>query len=308
MKVTFTLIFLLITFSIINAQQNLVPNPSFENVESCPQFLGEFTLTDWVNPTWGSPDNFHTCSTGQVGVPQNVVGWQYPKTGNGYIGTWGHSFIGTNYREYIQCQLLFPLEEGEQYEVSFWVSLSDSSTIACNNIGALLSLTPVFLDGNTNLPYTPQVVSEDIISDAVNWIQIIDTITSVGEEEYLTIGVFTDDANTNWIPVSGGWMSEFYYYYDDVSIIKITTTGLNEASKESNISVFPNPSDGYITISSIETINSFEVCSSLGQIIDIKQIDVKNEIIHFEIYSPGVYFIKVTTNESTTIKKIIINN
>ena len=175
-KITCSLLFVLL-LAICHSQQNLVPNPSFEIIDSCPQFVGNFTVVDWNKPTWGSSDNFHTCSTGQNGVPQNVLGWEYPKTGSGYVGTWGHSFIGTNYREYIQCQLLSPLEEDKQYEVSFWVSRADSSTFACNNIGAFLSSTPVFLADNTNLPYTPQVVSEAIITDAINWIQIIDTIS-----------------------------------------------------------------------------------------------------------------------------------
>jgi hypothetical protein len=128
----------------VNGQVNLVPNPSFEILDSCPQFLGEFSVVDWLKPTLGSTDNFSSCSAEQSGVPQNVVGWQYAKNGNAYVGTYGSDFSGSNYREYIQCQLLSPFETGKKYEVSFWVSRADSSTFACNNIGAYLSSTSVF--------------------------------------------------------------------------------------------------------------------------------------------------------------------
>jgi hypothetical protein len=290
--------------------QNLVPNPSFEEIDSCPLFLGDFTLIDWVKPTWGSSDNFHTCSTGQLGVPQNIVGWQIPRTGNAYAGTFGAASPPNNAREYLQCQLLTPLEGGEKYEISFWVSRADSSTIACDNLGAYLSATEVSGSFNENLPFIPQVISfyNSPIVEAISWVQIIDTITAVGGEYYLTLGVFTDVYNTNCTTAIGGWSSDFYYYFDDVSVIKTAEVGLTELI-ETDISIFPNPTAGNIIISSNEPIESYTIFSSLGQIVIKEEISINTYLqnIDLSLYSTGVYFIIINTSKSAIRKKFIIN-
>ncbi|MBL0342814.1 MAG: hypothetical protein IPP71_19145 [Bacteroidetes bacterium] len=48
-----------------NCQYNLVPNPSFELYNSCPQGLGQLTnATHWTKPiTNVSPEFFHVCGT-----------------------------------------------------------------------------------------------------------------------------------------------------------------------------------------------------------------------------------------------------
>src|SRR5690606_14883530 len=118
----------------------------------------------------------------------------------------------------------------EKYEVSFWLSRADSATKASDNFGAYLSTTPVSALNAYNLPYIPQIVSEpnSPVTDAINWTQVIDTLTAVGGEEYLTIGIFTDDANTNWVPTPGGWAYEPYYYIDDVSVERVFVSSFDE--------------------------------------------------------------------------------
>ncbi|MBA3987451.1 MAG: T9SS type A sorting domain-containing protein [Flavobacteriales bacterium] len=291
------------------AQQNLVPNPSFEDTTSCPYWVGNFFAEHWYSPTYGSPDLFHICSSGQLGVPQNVFGWQHARTGNAYAGGHASDFSGNNGREYIQCKLTEPLEAGKKYEVNFWVSRADSATKACDNIGAYFSTIPVSATNAYNLPYTPQVVSHlnNPVTDAINWVQVIDTITAIGGEQYLTIGVFTDDNNTYWVPVSGGWMDEPYYYIDDVSVLKIVSTSIDETSAN-NISIFPNPSTGEFRISSNERIKSYTIYSALGQSIKNNIVNSQNFQIKLENHSTGIYFLIIETNSFLTTKKIIINH
>ncbi|MFB0924750.1 MAG: T9SS type A sorting domain-containing protein [Vicingaceae bacterium] len=290
--------------------QNLVPNPSFEDTLSCPTGLGNFTVVDWVNPTTASPDYFHSCNTGNIGVPLNGFGWQNARTGNGYVGGHTSDFGATDYREYVQCQLDSILKAGRMYEVSFYVSRTDSSKKACDNIGAYLSTTAITSGSNQNLSVTPQVVSQpnNHIVDDVNWVQIIDTITAIGGEEYLTLGVFSNNANTNWITVSGGWEDEAHYYYDDVSVVEVFPTSINEFSQV-NISIFPNPSNGNIKISSNEAIENYTVHTSLGQIIFSKEIitNTHQQNVSLTNYTSGVYYINIKTTNSPIIKKLIIH-
>ncbi len=291
------------------AQQNLVPNPSFEDTTGCPHWLGNFFAEDWYAPTWGSPDLFHTCSTGQLGVPQNIFGWQHPKTGKAYAGWHASSFSGSNGREYIHCQLIQPLEAGAKYEVSFWISRADSATIACDNIGAYFSTAPVSASNASNLPYTPQVVSpaNNPITDAINWVQVIDTFTAIGGEYYLTIGVFTDDMNTNWTLVNGGWVGEPYYYTDDVSVIKVIATAIDEIP-ENKISVFPNPSAGKFWISSNERIKSYTIYTALGQKVKNDMVNTEKFQINLDNYHAGIYFLIIETNNFLTTHKLILKH
>lgn len=209
------------------AQQNLVPNPSFEDTTHCPLGLADMdAVSAWHSPTWGSPDLFHMCYNEpdmNVSVPENLLGSQWSRTGNAHAGIILSDFGTNEYREYIQCEISHPLKSGGRYIVSFFVSRSDKATKACDNIGAVLSSESISLLGNANLNHTPQVVSpqNQPIIESVNWTQIIDTMVANGGERYLTIGVFTDNAHTNWIEVEGAGQDEPYYYIDDVSVIQI---------------------------------------------------------------------------------------
>jgi hypothetical protein len=293
----------------VKGQTNLVPNPSFEDTVSCPIWVGNFTLKDWIKPSWGSPDNFHSCSSGQLGVPQNVFGWQSARTGNGYVGAHGSDLSGSNSREYIQCQLNSPLTTGKKYEISFWVSRADSSTYACNNIGAYLSTNAVSISSTSNMPYSPQVFSANIISDALNWVQIIDTIQAVGGEQYLTIGVFSDDFNTNYTSVSGGWQTVFHYYYDDVSVTEILPNHILEVKNKNSIKLFPNPSDNFIQLISTEIIENYTLYNHYGRIIYSKQcVNNENEIIDTSIFPSGIYYMIITTENYTSKHSLIINH
>ena len=105
-------------------QLNLVPNPSFEIYDTCPMNLGNNPLSGkicrafpWLSPAQfnnlncegSSTDFWHTCNGS---VPFNfLLGFQYPRTGNGYAG------VGVVYapgfeagREYLEVPLLSTLK------------------------------------------------------------------------------------------------------------------------------------------------------------------------------------------------------
>lgn len=211
----------------LQAQQNLVPNGSFEDFIYCPTAMDDFSVSEWINPTTGSPNYLNSCNTADAGVPQNSWGYQSAHSGNAYVGFHTSDFepFSTNAREYVQSKLLSVLEKDELYEVSFYISRADSCRRACNNIGMYFSESGIGSWDNLNLPYTPQVVSEPNvpIEDDTTWLKVADTIMAIGNEKFITIGVFSDNSNTNWVNVDGSnsWSFESHYYIDDVSIRKL---------------------------------------------------------------------------------------
>ena len=109
--------------------QNLVPNPSFEDVGSCTSFLppwNSFDLTNWYSPNAGSPDPYNPCFTSSWGLstPSNYMGYQVAHTGVGYAGIVSciqYKNEAGIYREYISNKLISPLQAGKKYDVSFYV-------------------------------------------------------------------------------------------------------------------------------------------------------------------------------------------
>ena len=119
---------------------NLVYNPSFEEYRECPckiDALGTLTIVDaWYQPTAGSADYYNVCGSRDCGVPKNKLGIQDAHLGDGFCGIYCSK---TDYREYLQTELKEPLQAGEMYRVSFYVSLSEYSSGAVATIGALFT-------------------------------------------------------------------------------------------------------------------------------------------------------------------------
>ncbi len=218
-----SLFLVIMNLGLVASSQNLVPNPSFETYTTCPTSVNQLnSAIPWVTPTLGTPDYFNVCSTNNfVDVPGNFFGFQNARTGDAYAHCVFFPATGANSREYIQAQLTSPLIVGQDYVVSFYVSLANNSKFACNNIGAYLSVTAPFSASSLVLAFTPQINEPSIVTDTVNWILISGVYTATGGEQYITIGNFFDDASTsNSINLSTSFFSTFYLI-DDVSVIPV---------------------------------------------------------------------------------------
>ena len=90
----------------------------------------------------------------------------------------------------------------------------------------------------------------------------------------------------------------------------VTTLGVNDEYLEQNISIYPNPTSGFVQIKIREWTSDmdYEVYNILGQTLKINRLQ-NNEILDLTDLSSDIYFIKITeidTNRSL-VKKIILN-
>lgn len=206
-----------------SCDNNLVPNPSFEQFTTCPPGISPpFTAAIWSLPTTGgSSDYYNSCApvASNVSTPINSFGTQAPRTGSGYAG-----FIlrPTNlYREYLEVKLSAPLVAGNTYQVSFYVNLADQAQWAIDKFGAYLSKVPIGpIAAAPVLPFVPQIMhpTGTFITDKTNWTQISGTYLASGGEQYLVIGNFYDNLATTPQMGLGGSYPGAYYYIDDVSV------------------------------------------------------------------------------------------
>ena len=256
-----------ITCGVCEAQFNLVPNPSFEVYDTCPNNLGQLNRAiPWFRPSTGSSDLFNSCSMPwSMHVPSNYFGYQYARNGNGYAGfyTYYWNAIPQSYKEYIAVQLTSPLTAGVTYYVNFYVSLADSANFASDDIGAYFSNGSITSTNYYPLPVVPQVMnpSGNIISDKLNWTKISGYYVAAGGENYITIGNFNYDINTDTVFVGGGlmyaaWEGDYkssYYYIDDVCVASdsmdcLIPSGFEDLGQIRNILILPNPFEDKINI------------------------------------------------------------
>jgi hypothetical protein len=221
------LIFILLLPVSLFGQYNLVPNPSFEICSNCAESYLEFTqpngpnIPGWNNPNSGSPD--FGINTNQY-FPFNQI--DGPNILGGVIYQSTYNEPGTQFhdqREYIQCELIDSLIFKKLYKVEFYtLSFLNLGNFLTNNLGvhfsdnALSSNNTNYFNLNSQVKY----FNNEIIQNPQIWEKFTGIYEATGGEEYMTVGNFNSDIETNficltpWWPASGGC----YVYYDKFSV------------------------------------------------------------------------------------------
>ncbi len=231
--------FILITWvygSVQVCAQNLVPNPSFEELYRCPHSFStdrnDFMIPGWYSATKGTPDHFHACSWGDADVPYNWAGSSNAKTGKGYVGiyTWMKRDDDNHYREYISCELAEPLTGGLKYRLEFHYKLSSYSVYSIDRIGLLLSNERIHENHDQVIAMAPTLsVTHDssITAGTGSWEHAVMEYVAQGGEQYVTIGNFFDNQHTRYTRLShrtgksSMLINSAYYYIDDVSVVLV---------------------------------------------------------------------------------------
>jgi gliding motility-associated-like protein len=234
--------FILLCFNTIG-QVNLVYNGDFEIYDTCPtgfsdpwQFPKQIEhCLGWNAPTYGTSDYFNTCATGtNVAIPTNSLGEQTSFNGDGYLGsaftnyTGGagtDGYSGIMWWEYVQGELIQPLEANKTYKLSMEISLAEYSDLMINEVGAYFSSTPVATNNTASLSLVPQCVFHNVnfYTDTLNWMHLETTFVANGGEEYIIIGNFRNNVTTDTIrryslePLSPN-PNVTYLYIDDVKL------------------------------------------------------------------------------------------
>lgn len=209
--------------------QNFVPNPGFEINYGCPGAREEMQYCYGWRVMENTPDFFHECGTGTASVPNNGLGYQEPHTGKAYGGFWCYLPKNGDYREFISMELQWPLEKGEVYCLSMWVSLSDLSQAALYDMQMLPSRSIKGIP--SSLPSDdPRVVKltnyDKLLNDREGWTKVSALFLANGGERVLTIGNFRKNHDPKIViddkAVEHGkqYGVSAYYYVDDVVLCR----------------------------------------------------------------------------------------
>ena len=209
--------------------QNLIENPSFERYETCPVKLGNFEkdVLSWSTPTLGSTDYFNACSKA-MGTPENFNGKQPANFGKGYAGM--YLYAPDDYREYIQVPLSGTLKKGVQYSISFYVSLAERSDYAVKEFGVLFSKNRIsvpirkelskmhWYKDKENAYNFMEIGYTNFYKDTKDWILVNTHFVAKGNENFLTIGNFNNNAKTRKFKTKKYAKQGAYYYIDMVAL------------------------------------------------------------------------------------------
>lgn len=314
------------------AQINLVPNFSFEQYDTCPNSQDQIQYAiGWstYSDVFSTPDYYNSCSSGFFNVPNGAGGYQMAhRNCSAYAGlvTWGSS---GNDREHIGIQLNQPLIIGQKYFVSFYTVMGEVILggnhygMPSNGIGMRFSSvsynpgTPCPIDNFAHL-YSPT-----IINDSINWIRISGSIIADSAYQYLILGNFFDDANTDTMQYSCGscFNSESYYFIEDIcvstdsllcnggiDVLSCAVFVLDTISNE-KVSVFPNPAYNFITVLSQNNFRAeILLCDVFGKVVYSEKVNSANNLkINLSSFSSGIYVLKIVDeSEKISICKKII--
>lgn len=301
----------------ISYGQNLVLNHSFEDLIKCPD---EYSLIygaiidakHWSNPNSGTADLFSPCNTNPLSfsAPENVFGYQYALDGHNYAGVRVFNSGGLNPREYIQGKLASPLKKDRMYRVRCYISLSDkSSEITISTMGFYFSHNR-FWSNDTLLDLAPQIIADPGLTNLyTDWILVEGSFIADGEEQFITIGNFSTDSESDTIAVgvsdnpSLGSNRLSYFYIDNVSVElveeEIIKPELNFGSTVTRTSFRIN----YTEIN--PPLLNLELYNATGQLLRIVTF---NESIDVSMsnFESGIYYCRlIKNNEIVAVKKIV---
>lgn len=294
-----------------------MPNPSFVLKDTCPDDFSQISRANqWISPTLGTSDYYNQCCPSgnlYVGVPDNALGFQNAvDNDSAYAGLIAFEKGSPDYREYIQGKLTNTLTVNQKYYVTVYVSLTNNSKYATDDIGIYLSNSAISRTDFFPLNFIPQVenLQGHFLSDTVNWMKISGSFIADSTYRYVTIGNFKNDANTDTINIySNNGSADIYYYIDALCI----STDSLECNNLIDIkTVINNQSLFYYNTIKKEIVIVESGCYSI-KILNLKGLTTEeiklcdSQSIDLSKYEYGCYIIELKSDENTCYKKIIIN-
>lgn len=211
-------------------ETEMVENGSFEQIEGKIKKAGSIEVAvGWMSPTKTSGDLFAKRVKEGFSVPYNPYGKEEAYDGENYAGITTFSYGDKEPRTYISTKLKTPMRKGLKYAVKFYVSLSEGSKYAANNVAANFSKKQYNIAEDKSIMGESHVMHVDnpVFNAMFGWDQVCGVYTATGGEKFLTIGNFTSNGDTKNERMkkpksyTGQQMVSSYYYIDNISVTLI---------------------------------------------------------------------------------------
>lgn len=160
-------------------------------------------------------------------VPYCSTGFQYPRTGNNFVGS--GFYCNTCGRLYPRNRLKAILKPNKTYCAKYYVVNTNNNYVAIDKYGAYFedsSMDTIHASGVPLTYLTPQIEhTGSVITDTLRWTAISGTFVATGAEKYMLLGNFKTNAATNTLalnmPTPAPTAVTNDIYIDDVSLIEM---------------------------------------------------------------------------------------
>jgi hypothetical protein len=295
--------------------QNLVPNPGFEEADSCSDQLPPFVgIHDWYSVN-GSPDHLRSCLPyGDFrGLPMNFFTYQEPFEGTSCAGVYTYLQNGqTEYREWILAPLLEPLVVGQTYYCSFRANAAFGGNhtypqhwLANDKVGMRFSTIPMPAWNDPDpYPLPPNhahILYPQILSDTVGWTLVSGSFLADSAYQYVMIGQFFSNALTDTLQFSPEgvpwyWLPRAYTLVDAVCVtINPEGCGFGQGVSEGQVIapvLFPNPARDHLVVSQCGGAKA-QVMDAVGRLLWQGRITSEHWVLDVGSWARGAYVLRL---------------
>ncbi|MBK8707540.1 MAG: T9SS type A sorting domain-containing protein [Flavobacteriales bacterium] len=292
--------------------QNLVPNGSFEETDSCWQintwYYPETGPLGWFS-TAGSGDYYLSCLTYGAfnGVPLSAWAFQYPQEGSSYVGVITYS-VNAQSREFFAIELAAPLQVGSTYYASFYASASwngfeqyPQCYLASSHVGMRFTVEAQQWDFGDPLPPFPNSAQVDypaILADTVNWVLVSASFVADSAYRYVLIGNHFDNAHTDTLHLGSSIQYARAHTLIDNVCVSLDPLGCPlvngiAVGAENNLVFFPNPVSDVLRIQGVAPGQRVSVQDVCGRLIWWETGTGREMSWDVQGSAPGMYLLRV---------------
>lgn len=300
-----------------HAAQNLVPNPGFEEADTCSDQLPPFVgIHDWYSIN-GSPDHLRSCLPyGDFrGLPMNFHTYQEPFEGFSCVGIYTYLQGGFNgeYREWIMAPLLAPMVVGQTYYCSFRANAAFGGNaqypqiwLANDNVG-LRFTTLAIPPWSVNDPYPvppnhAHILYPQILADTVGWTLVSGSFVADSAYQYVMIGQFFNNALTDTLHFSPQgvpwyWLPRAYTLVDAVCVSSSPEgcdlgQGVGDM-QATGLVLFPNPARDQLIVGQRAGAEA-QVLDAVGRLLWQGRITSDRWVLEVGAWARGAYVLRMS--------------
>ncbi len=234
--IIFTFLAIVLSYTSSFAQQdsiNLIPNPSFEDINICSKYKETCCPEAWRSSTLKAFYYFND--------EKAVNSTNRAKEGHQYVSICMHNAKRDFDRGFLQVPLLCELEAGKSYELSFYYK---TPFRMLNQFGILFKDTLLIQLKNDHLEgiQASILLKNKNFIRANQWIQVKEIYKAKGGEKVMMIGNFSRDQHTKVIQLvkekKGKYdntASRTYYLFDDFKLSPLDTISHCDLEKNKNL-------------------------------------------------------------------------
>jgi hypothetical protein len=193
-----------------------------------------------------------------------------------------------------------------------------NSVIVSNN--AVLPITQI---GTTTITwsYTDEMGNVSTQTQDVTILPIIATVTESNNvltsslaDSYQWIDcsinqIISGETGQVYVPVANGTYAVLISdgaCNDTSECVVVNSIGLIETTLENEVIIYPNPTIDEVIVVFNSPNASIEIVDAKGKLIQVQEVK-SGEKVSFNVYENGVYFLRVITNTSSTLHRVVKN-